>query len=102
MTKLNKCRSDVVPAHELAKSMFSSIRDIDVRIQEIKSYMKNSFIAENKRKEYTKRIENLIFTRMSLVNVLIDIRWEIKRSGHIDIEEIFDLKTFYQSIKRQL
>lgn len=85
----------------LAIEMLHSIRDTDVRLDELKSLVKLDDIQNEKRKSILKRIGRLIETRFQLIFSLMDVT---KRNPRlVDSSNPFDYLEFeYKEIKRKI
>jgi hypothetical protein len=90
----------------LARHMLASIKEVNIRIRELKGFLSDGCCKEDKKNEILQRIERLIDTKFCIIYSIYDIRkdiiqrlsWDCEDKAR-EVDRIFDLKTLYEELK---
>jgi uncharacterized coiled-coil DUF342 family protein len=95
--------SEYLDLFNFAKEMFSSIRGISVRIDELKWIVNSNVCREDRRKEVVERIKRLKETKLNLIYSMCDKRRDILKVLDRTKENddcSFDVESLYEELKR--
>jgi hypothetical protein len=92
---------------ELARGLFAGIRETNIRLRELKNFLKEDLCKEDRKEEILKRIERLVDTKFCLIYSIYDIRNKLIRElsdsltgdRFRELERVFDLTTLYKDLK---
>jgi len=95
--------NDFASVEELARELFSSVRDLDCRVYELKLLIsKGSELGKDANNHLRSRVKSLVNTRFCLVYSLLDIREKLLKSVGPESASFLSFEYFYANLKRQL
>jgi hypothetical protein len=93
-----------LPPLELIRELFSSIRDVNRRIDELKGLLRSGYVSKDKEAEVVNRCKALIETRMRLMYSVYDVRHKFVEAlsdehNKVEIDKKFGIRKLYDLLK---